>query len=81
MQGHPDGSSVRNIFVGSFTEEETVAGNGIFEGGFKLSASEASKKLDIPSSEYRGVIGYKLGRNWVVIGEQVIEGSLAIYDK
>ena len=31
LQGHPGGSSVRNIFEGSFTEEGTGAGKVIFE--------------------------------------------------
>ena len=43
LQGHPDGSSVRNIFEGSFTEEGMGAGEAIFEGGFKYAASEARK--------------------------------------
>ena len=30
MQGNPDGSSVSNIFEGSFTEEGTGAVNAIF---------------------------------------------------
>ena len=34
-----------NIFEVSFTEEVTVSGKDIFEGGFKLSASEARKKF------------------------------------
>ena len=43
LQGQPDGSSVRNIFEGSFTEEGAGSGNAIFEGGFKFAASEARK--------------------------------------
>ena len=31
LQGHPDGSSVRNMFEGSFTEEVTVSGKAVFE--------------------------------------------------
>ena len=46
MQGQPDGSSVRNIFEGSFTEEVTVSGKAIFGVGLKFSASEARKKSD-----------------------------------
>ena len=30
LQGHPDGSSVSNIFEGSFTEEGAVSGKAIF---------------------------------------------------
>ena len=50
LQGQPDGSSVRNMFQGSFTEEGTGAGKDIFELGFKFSASEARKKLYIKAS-------------------------------
>ena len=35
-QGQPNGSSVRNIFEGSFNEEGTGSGKDIFEGGFKF---------------------------------------------
>ena len=51
MQGQSDGSSVRNIFEGSFTAEVTGTGNCIFEGGFKFSASTTRKKFDITDSE------------------------------
>ena len=46
MQGHTDGTSVRNFFECSFTEEETVSSKNIFEGGFKFAASESRKKFD-----------------------------------
>ena len=46
MQGHTDGSTVRNMFEGSFTEEETGAGKDIFEGRLKFSASEARHNFD-----------------------------------
>ena len=36
---------MRNILEGSFTEEGTGAGNAIFEGGFKFSASETRNNL------------------------------------
>ena len=36
LKGQNDGYSVRNIFKFSFTEEETVSGKAIFEGGFKF---------------------------------------------
>ena len=39
MKDHPDGSLVRNIFKGSFTEGVTVIGKDILEGGFKFSVS------------------------------------------
>ena len=41
---------MRNIFEDSCNEEETGAGKAIFEGGFKLSASEARKKFDSTAS-------------------------------
>ena len=47
LQGQSDGSSVRNIFEGLFTEEGTGLGKAIFDGGFKFSASEARKKFNI----------------------------------
>ena len=45
LQGKPDGSSLRNVFEGSFTEESTRGGKAIFEGGLKFAASETRKKL------------------------------------
>ena len=45
------GSSVGNIFEGSFTEGVTGAVNAIFEGGFKFSASEARNMFDITDLE------------------------------
>ena len=53
LQGHTDGSSVRNIFEGSFTEEGTGAGKDIFEGGFKFAASEARKKFNSTESAFQ----------------------------
>ena len=60
LQGKPDGSSVRNIFEGSLTEEGTGAVKGTFEGLLKYADSEARKKSDSTSSavqieEYRSV--------------------------
>ena len=51
MQDQPDGSSVINMFEGSFTEEGTGAVKDIFEGGFKFVAYEAGKKFDSIASE------------------------------
>ena len=45
LQGQSGGSSVSNIFEGSFIEEVTGAGKAIFDGGFKFEASEARKNL------------------------------------
>ena len=53
MQGQPDGSSVRNIFEGSFTKEGTGAVNDIFEGVLIFSASEAREDFDSTSSKSR----------------------------
>ena len=39
LQGQPDGSSVRNMFEGSFTEEGTGELKSNFEGLFKFLAS------------------------------------------
>ena len=39
------------MFEGSFTEYIMVAAKAIFEGGFKFSASETSKKFYITASE------------------------------
>ena len=46
LQGHPDGSSEINIFEDSCTEEGTVSGKAIFEGGFKFVDSEARNYFD-----------------------------------
>ena len=46
LQGQPGGSSVRNIFEGSLTEEITGSVKAIFEGGLKFAASESRNKLD-----------------------------------
>ena len=40
------GSSVSNIFEGSFTEEGTGAVNSVFGGVFKFEASEARNNSD-----------------------------------
>ena len=40
-----------NIFEGSFTEEGTGAGNAIFEGVFKYTASGSRKNFDKIDSE------------------------------
>ena len=61
LKGQSDGFSVRNVFEGSFTEEGKEAGNDIFEGGFRFSASEARKKFDSTASDDQGVIGERLG--------------------
>ena len=50
LQYQPDGSSVINIFEGSFTEEVTVEGKSIFEGEFKFEASESRKKFNSTDS-------------------------------
>ena len=60
MQGHPDESSVRNIFEGSFTGEGTGAGKSIFEGGYTFTDSESRKNTDSTYSELQGVIGEKI---------------------
>ena len=46
LQGQPDGSSARNIFEYSCTEEGTGPGKALFEGGLKFAASEARKNFD-----------------------------------
>ena len=54
LQGQPDGSSVRNIFEGSFTEEQTGSGKATFKIGYKFSVSEARNNFDrIDSSVQR----------------------------
>ena len=61
LQGRPDGSSVRNIFEGSFTEEGMGSGNDIFERKLIFSASEArnnTKRTDLGDQR---VIGERLG--------------------
>ena len=50
LQCQPNGSSVRNIFEGSFTEEGTGSGKAVFEGVFKFVASEARKKSNSTAS-------------------------------
>ena len=51
LQGHPDGSSVSNIFEDLCTEEGTEAVKNIFEGWFKFSASNKRRKLGSTYSE------------------------------
>ena len=43
LQRQPDGSSERNVFDDSCTEEGTVAGDAIFEGRLNISVSEVRK--------------------------------------
>ena len=50
LQGQPDGSSLRNIFEDSCTEDGTIVGKSIFEGGFKFSASDARKNFNRTAS-------------------------------
>ena len=52
----------------------------IFEGVFKFEASEIRKKFDRTSSADQGAIGERPGRKFLIIGEQVIEKSLEIYE-
>ena len=52
LQGQPDGSPVRNIFEGSFTEEVTGSGKAFLEGGSNFSASEARKNFDSIASVF-----------------------------
>ena len=54
LQGNPDGSSVRNIFEGSFTEDRKEKGKDIIEVGFKFAVSEVLKKFDTTASAYQG---------------------------
>ena len=56
LQGQSDGSQVRNIFEGSFTEEITLAGKAIFEGGFKFAHLEARKNFVSTASVDQGTI-------------------------
>ena len=81
MQVHPDGSSVRNIFEGSFTEEGTESGKVIFGEGFKLAASEERKKFDSTCSADWGGIEDQYSSDQGVIGEQAIKRLLVIYEK
>ena len=71
LQDQPNGSSVRNVFEGLFTEKEMGAGKAIFEGGFKFEASEARKQFDSTASADGGEIGERLGSDWGTIGEQL----------
>ena len=81
LKGQPDGSSVRNIFQGSFTEEGMVSGKAIFEGGFKFSTSVARKKFNSTDSSDRRAIWGQSGSDFLVIGEHAIDQFLSIYDK
>ena len=53
LQSRSDLSSVRNCFEGSFTDEITVSGRTMFEGGCKSAASEARKKFKSTASEFQ----------------------------
>ena len=57
LQGNPDGSSVRNIFEGSLTEDRKEKVKDIIEVGFKFAVSEALNKFDTTASAYKGAIG------------------------
>ena len=57
LQGQPDGSTVSNIFEGSFTEEGMGAGNSIFEGWFKFASYYPRKNYKGTDSAYQGAIG------------------------
>ena len=59
-----DGSSVRDIFEVSFTEDVKGAEKDIFEGLFRFSASVSRKMFDSTASEYQGAIGERSGRNF-----------------
>ena len=61
LQDNSDGSSVRNIFEYSCTEEGTGVGKGISKGGFKFSAFEARKNFDSTTSAYQREIREQLG--------------------
>ena len=62
LQYQPDGSSVINIFEGSFTEEVTVEGNAVFEGGLKFVASGSNNNFNSTDSADQGVIGERSER-------------------
>ena len=51
LQGQPDGSSERNIFEDSCTEEVIGSGKAIFEEGLKFAESEARDKFGSKDSE------------------------------
>ena len=65
LQSQPDGSSVINIFEGSFTEEGTVAVKYILEGGLKISDSEAREKFNSTALADRGAIGGQSGSKFL----------------
>ena len=81
MQGHPDESSVRNIFEGSFTEEGKVSGKSIFEWGVEFSAYWASKNFYSTASSDPGAIGEWLGSDFLVIREWANEQLLVRNNK
>ena len=58
-----------------------MSGKDIFEGGFKLSASEKRDNLECTDPTDREEIGRRLGGNWGVIRERLIKQSLSIYEK
>ena len=53
------GSSVSNVFEGSFNEEVTGEGKDISEGSFKYSTYDERKKLYSTASADWGAIGEK----------------------
>ena len=65
---------MRKKFEGSSTEEGMGAGNAIFEGLFKFSASEAMKKFDSTDSEDQG-------KNWGAIRERLGSNQGAIEER
>ena len=75
LQGQSDGSSVRNIFEGSFTEEVTVSVKAVFEVVLKFEASEAGKNFDRTDSVYKEEIGERSGNDWGA-NNQAIAGNL-----
>ena len=62
LKVHPDRSSVRKISEDSFTEEVTVEGNAVFEGGLKFVASGSNNNFNSTDSADQGVIGERLER-------------------
>ena len=64
LQCHHDGSSMRNVIEGSFTEEGTGSGNYIFEVGLKFSASATRKNFDSTASSDQGAIGEQSGSDF-----------------
>ena len=64
MKVQPDGSSVRNIFEGSFNEGVMGSGKTIFEGGFRFASSAERKKFNSTASSDQGVLGGPSGRDF-----------------